>query len=78
MSWSILSKQQGVGLDHFTITYISHIVIVRFFCFNSLKTTLWAYIDVWTLANKGRVMKKEYLTQWVSFALKKTLTPYNM
>jgi len=37
MSWSILSKQQGVGLDHFAITYISHIVTIRCFLFQVIE-----------------------------------------
>lgn len=42
------NKESIIGLDHFAITYILHIVTIRFFCFKRLKTTFWAYIDIWT------------------------------
>jgi hypothetical protein len=42
------------------------------------KTAFKAYKDVWTLANKGKGVRKGDLAQWVSLALKKTLTSRNI
>ncbi len=47
-------------------------------CFKLFKTTFRFSMDVWTLANKGKNVRKEDLAQWVSLIFGKTLNPPNI
>ena len=46
--------------------------------FGLFKTAFRTYRDIWMMDGNGEMVGKENLAQWVSIALKKALTPYNI
>lgn len=46
--------------------------------FKPFKSTFWACMDIWSLANKGKGAKKEDLVRCVSWRLKNALTHNNI
>ena len=61
------------------LSHISHVIQPSdVSIFKPFKTTCKKYQDFWTIRNKGKGTTKEDLAQWMSLALKKTMTPANI
>jgi hypothetical protein len=76
----VIVKANEAGLDMVTLpSHTSHeMQPLDVAVFKPFKTAFRAYRDIWSMTHKGQKTMKEDLAQWVSLALKKAMTPFNI
>jgi len=76
MTMEVIKVAMEKGLDLVTIpSHTSHALEpLDVACFKPFKLAFRAYRDKWTVSHKGKVLQKEDLTCWVSWALKRVLS----
>jgi hypothetical protein len=80
VSLLVVTKARKVGLDIVSLpSHTSHhLQPLNVAVFRPFKCAFQSLHDAWTMFHRGRLAKKEDLCQWVCFALRRALSPFNI